>query len=130
MKLTATKVNEIFNDCLFKDGESREGALCAEGVVHNFGFHPERIQSHKQEITELLDELPENFFENSGGGWSFLQACVDKHNNQWGEHLHMEQLFCLGIALGLVKELLPKEMRSVLPGGVPYYVVLRPSEES
>lgn len=130
MKLTATKVDEIFRDCLFKDNESHEGAIMVEGVAHNFGFHPERTLSHRNEIRELLDELPKNFFEDSGGGWSFLQACVDKHGNHWGEHLHMEQLFCLGISLGLVRELMPKALRSVLPGGVPYYVILRPSEES
>lgn len=130
MKLTATRVSEIFQDCLFKEGESHEGAITLEGVVHNFGFHSERTLSYRDEIKELLSELPENFFENSGGGWSFLQACVDKHGTQWGEHLHMEQIFCLGIALGLVKELMPKELRIALPGGVPYYVVLQPSEES
>ena len=58
-----------------------------------------------------------------GGGWSFLQACVDKNGNHWGEHSNMEELFCLGIAIGKVESLLPRDMWKVLPGGVPYYVI-------
>jgi hypothetical protein len=32
----------------------------------------------------------------------------------------MEMLFCLGIGMGLAKWLLPKNMWSALPGGMPY----------
>ena len=35
----------------------------------------------------------------------------------------MEELFCLGIAIGRVECLIPREMWKILPGGVPYYVI-------
>jgi hypothetical protein len=35
----------------------------------------------------------------------------------------MEQLFQLGIGLGLAKWQLPPEMWGVLPGGMPYVVI-------
>lgn len=93
-------------------------------VFIEVGFHPERLESHKQEIKNLLMGLPRQFREKEGGGWSFLQACMDKDGNQWGEHKDVEALVCLGIATGQAKFQLPRDMWKVLPGGMPYFVVL------
>ena len=100
-----------------------EKTIIAEGITRAFGFHADKLTTHKQEIIDLLNELPDNFKEGSGGEWSFLQACVDKNGNHWGEYSNMEELFCLGIAIGKVESLLPRDMWKVLPGGVPYYVI-------
>ena len=122
--LNAGQVNAVFMDCLFRDGEDTSKHVKAEGIVRNIRFHTERLESHKAEIVAMLDELPEQFQEKSGGGWSFLNACNDKHGNQWtGLHQTMEQLFQLGIGIGKVKSLLPREMWNALPGGMPYYVI-------
>jgi len=119
-------VQAIFNDCLFKPGEDTSNHVKAEGISCNIGFHPARLESHKDEIVAMLDELPDDFKESGGGGMSFLNACNDKHGNQWtGFHQRMEQLFQLGIGIGKVKLLMPREMWSALPGGMPYYVVTK-----
>lgn len=133
MTLTADRVEEIFCDCLFAD-EEVEGqnleeiearAVVAEGILNPFGFHPERLASHRDEVYEMLSELPDNYRASEGGGWSFLAACDDKHGNQWtGLHRTMDHLFALGIGLGLAKWLLPREMWARLPGGMPYVVFL------
>ncbi len=118
------RVNEIFMDCLFQVGEDTNNHIKAEGITRNVGFHPERLESYRAEIVAMLDELPDDFKESGGGGMSFLNACNDKHGNQWtGLHLRMEQLFQLGIGIGKVKYPMPREMWSVLPGGMPYYVI-------
>lgn len=122
--LDPARVEAIFLDCLFEEGEDTSNHVRAEGVQQTAGFHPDRLQSHKAEIEAMLDELPEEFKESGGGGWSFLNACNDKHGNQWtGLHQRMEQLFQLGIGIGKVRATLPREMWSALPGGVPYYVI-------
>jgi len=122
--LDPERVNAIFTDCLFRDGEDTSNHIKAEGIVRNVGFHPERLQNHKAEIEAMLDELPDEFKKSGGGGWSFLNACNDKHGNQWtGLHQRMEQLFQLGIGIGKVQYQMPREMWSVLPGGMPYLVV-------
>lgn len=127
MELKADRVEEIFMECLFKDGELTESHIKAEGILNTVGFHPERLEGHKPEIAAMLNELPESFHRNTGGGMSFLAACDDKHGNQWtGLHMRMDQLFQLGIAAGYAKSLLPREMWSRLPGGMPYYVVDEP----
>lgn len=124
-KLTPLRVQEIFLDCLFRDGEDASTAVMVEGITTRFGLHPDRIESHRDDVKTLLAQLPETFHAEAGGGWSFLNACTNRDGELWtGEHRIMEQLFVLGMALGLVECQLPREMWSVLPGGMPYYVVL------
>ncbi len=121
--LTAEKVVAVFEDCLFKDGEDTANHVKAEGITTIVRFHPQRLEGHRKDIEAMLAGLPDNF-QASGGGMSFLNACLDRDGNQWtGMHQTMEQLFQLGIAIGKVKPCLPRDMWSVLPGGMPYYVV-------
>lgn len=122
--LKSERVNEIFVDSLFKVNEDTTNHVKAEGITSVVGFNPERLDGHKAEITLMLDELPDVFKAGHGGGMSFLQACEDRHGNQWtGSHQRMEQLFQLGIAIDKVECLMPRAMWSMLPGGMPYYCI-------
>ena len=122
--LTAKNVETIFMDCLFRDDEDTSKAVIVEGILNQFGFHPDRLESHKQAIAEMLAELPDEFQSDKGGGWSFLNACMTKAGEQWGEHQNMEQLFTLGIATKKANWLMPRKMWKALPGGMPYVVVM------
>ncbi len=123
-KLNPKTVNKIFHDSLFGEGEDTSHYVEAHGVMLRVGFHPERLESHRAAIKEMLAELPTEFQQLGGGGWSFLNACNDKHGNQWtGEHRTIELLVLLGIAIGKVKFQLPRDVWKVLPGGMPYFVI-------
>ncbi len=122
--LTSENVETIFLDCLFKDGEDTSTAVKVKGILNDFGFHPDRLKENEDLIYKLLKELPDQFQMDGGGGWSFLQACIDKDGHQWGEHRNMEQLFVLGIAIKKAEFQLPRELWSALPGGMPYVEVL------
>ena len=131
--LTSSAVQAIMADCLFQSDElpptgngPPENAVIVDGLVHKFVLHPDRLASHKQEIADLLGELPDQFqpAPAGGGGWTFLNACLDRGGRQWGEHRDMEALFCLGIATGQAAWMM-REMADVMPGGVPYVVVLK-----
>lgn len=123
-KLSAGRVEHIFQDCLFNEGEDTTDHVKAPGITTNVGFHPGRLVGHKAAIEEMLDELPESFKKTGGGGMSFLGACEDKDGNQWtGQHRIMEQLFQLGVAVGKAQLLVPREKWGGLPGGMPYYLV-------
>ena len=124
MKLTTEKVNEIFLDCLFLEEEFEKDAIKIKGIVNSFSFHPGRIKHHKETIMALLMELPATFQRNVGGGWSFLTACQTKDRKQWGEHMNVEQLFALGMAIGKVEYVFPESMWPNLPGGMPYLVIV------
>lgn len=123
-KLTAENVNEVFMTCLFQEGEEVLDATIVEGVVNKFGFNYARIEEHKTEISELLAGLPKGFQKDIGGGWSFLNACITKEGIQWGEHLDIEKLMCLGLASKQVELPIPRDMWGIIPGGVPYFMVV------
>lgn len=122
--LNSERVETIFMECLFQEGEDTTGYIPALGIRSDVRFHPQRLQSHRQEIEAMLYELPNEFKKSSGGGSSFLHACNDKHGNQWTDlHQRMEQLVQLGFGIGKVQYQLPRAMWSFLPGGMPYIVI-------
>lgn len=124
LSLDPQKVEEIFFDCFFREGEDTTNHVAAEGLMSTIGFNPERLESHRAEIEALLAELPDSFRTDSGE--SFLNACEDRHGNQWtGLHQRMEQLFQLGVGIGKVEYPYPREAWGALPGGLPY-VLIRP----
>ena len=123
MKIDPSQIETVLRDCLFDPAESTSDAVVVEGIRATFHFHPRRLESHAPQIQRWLMALPHGFRRHEGGGWTFLNACMDEDGNQWGEHRDMDVLFSLGLGLGLVKPVLPREMWDVLPGGMPYYVI-------
>lgn len=127
MNLTAENVTRVGVDCLFDENEIEEGkeipddAIVVDAVVHKYGFHPGRLESHRQEIALMLNDLPEDF--RTEGGMSFLRSHLDKEGRQWGEHKEMEILFALALALKLAEFPITREMWFILPGGVPFIQV-------
>jgi len=122
--IDSERIEAIFRECLFEEGEDYADFCKGEGVMANVGFHLARLESHRQEIEAVLDLLPYPFREAKGGGWSFLNACYDRNGHHWtSSHQRMEQLFTLGNALGRVKFFMPRELWSTLPGGMPYLVI-------
>lgn len=133
-ELNIENVDRIFSDCMFRSHEEYEERK-KEGLhvfVHSIqnpkvkiGFHPERIEAHRQEIREMLSQLPDGFFPGTGDGASFLQACYTKDGQLWtGIHLEMEKLCLLGVASKEMIILTPDPaIRVSLPGGMPYFRV-------
>jgi hypothetical protein len=128
--IDASLVQTIFMDCLFKEEELEDGIpkvphVEADGIVSMVGFHPERLEGHREEVKKMLGGLSDKFNITCGGGASFLEACYDSNGTQWTDlHQRMEQLFQLGIGLRLVKCLMPRSSWSALPGRMPYYAIL------
>ena len=125
-ELNPENVHSILINCLYRDEEilgnapELKDAVIVHGIINDFRFHSGRLEKHRDEIKTMLLELPEAFHADKGGGWSFLNACTDKNGYQWGEHQNMEELFCLGIGLNMVRYCLPRNLWNVLPGGMPY----------
>lgn len=131
MEITAVEVENVFKNCLFTDNEVdtfgkeelMKSAILAEGVKTSCGFHPERLESNRDKICEMLMCLDPTFRISVGGGWSFLNGCIDSKGQQWGEHKNLEQLILLGIAIDRVSFSMPREGWLALPGGVPYFTI-------
>ena len=123
--LTSERVETIYKSCLLSTMPRDIDPIRIHGIMTNTLFDPELTELHRKEIDELLNELPEGFHEKTGGGWSFLQACMDKNGNQWtGMHLTMDRLFQLGMAIGKVEYVFDnRDLWKILPGGMPYIVI-------
>lgn len=122
-----TRVQNILMDCFYKPEEVPGGAtpadaIIVEGITARCGFHPGRIAQHKQEIIEIIELMPRTFFQGEGGGWSFLNLCMTAEGEQWGEHSDCEALVILGMAAGVCRFVMPREMWNDLPGAMPYVV--------
>jgi hypothetical protein len=120
--INSERVNSIFMDCLFLKEEIVDGKpiidpIVVRGINMKYGLHPTRLENHKEEISNLVDELSDTFDE----GASFLSMCEDKTGEQWsGFHDRMEQLLVLGIATGKMEYVFDKDFWKELPGGMPY----------
>lgn len=131
-ELESEKVTELFFSCLYSEEElpeegMPEGHVAVHGMMMNIGFHPERLKEAKPIVAKMIGELPSAFFrsngseDKAGGGWSFLNLCARDDGVQWtGSHEVMEQFLVMALGLGLAEFCLPRDMWSVLPGGVPY----------
>jgi len=116
--INPNEVVELFESCL-RNPEDKD-AVKVEGIVFDALLN---VKGKEEQITKMLDGLPDSFRQSEGGGCSFLAACQDRNDEQWtGLHQTMSQLFLLGMAAGKVKLCLPKAMWAALPGGMPYYV--------
>lgn len=120
--LTTAAVDKLVSACLYGDERPEEGALIVRGIVRTFGFDRDKVAERVGQVESLIRELPEPFLSSAGGGWSFLNLCVDRHDRQWGEHPTMEALCCVAIAAGRASWLFPRDLWDALPGGVPYIV--------
>lgn len=127
MELTAANIKSVINDCLFKDEEVANGPpsdfVAAEGVMMRVGFHPARLESHREDVRSMLGQLADDFMHDKGGGMSMLNMCQTKDGEQYGEQRDADALFMLGQALGLAAPALPRELWAAFPGGLPYIIV-------
>lgn len=132
--IDSKRISEVFKECLFRDEElelakKNDGSFDTACVLGSLvvGSIPVfcwlRILGFKDEIKAYLNLLPDEFKESSGGGYTFLNMCVDKNNNQWGGQRQCDELTALGKALGLCDYLLPRQYWGTLPGSVPYIIV-------
>jgi len=131
--INAEKVHELIANCLFTEDEQAawedpkrppKDATIVYGLVRNFAFHTGRLESNRDEVKSLLLNLPSPFMQSVGGGFTFLNMPSDKKGNLWGEQHTAESLLVLGLGLGLAKYCAPRSMWNILPGGVPYIVVM------
>lgn len=135
--LNSRKVSGIFDEVLklseewVKNNDTSDlpedfvipGTVSVHGITLQCFFDKSVIEKYDKEIKDMLNELPDSFRLNGGGGYSFQQACYDKHGNHWGEHHDMQILFMLGMAASYVRCPFPRSLWRILPGGMPYYVI-------
>lgn len=133
-ELTPENVTRLFGSCLFREDEGvPEGLIPTQGVKITMSFHPGRLREHEKEIRACLDKFAPEFKETGGRGMTFSVAhyrrapgmFIDEpEGEKWGDLMVADMIVTLGIAIGKVKWLAPREMWGELPKGFPYLVIL------
>ena len=121
--ITASKISQALRESLFSDEEAankdfvEQHVVKVEGIIRNYGFHKEKLETHRDVIVEAVKQLDPNFINN---GYTFLNLPFDKDGNQWGEQTNAEELYVMAAGLGIAEFCLPRDMWAILPGAVPY----------
>ena len=110
-------VTELLTKSLMEDATT---GTVIRGIAHSFAVDVDAVEPYRDVIKGWITDLPSEFLAEGGGGWSFLNLCQSKDGDLWGQHRDCEALFVLASSIGLAKVLLPPELWSALPGGVPY----------
>jgi hypothetical protein len=124
----AELVEETMASCLFEEDELVDGgppadAVCVDGIIREFHFHPARLEQARKRLQAMIGLLPDSFFQGKGGGWTVLNLCVTKDGTLWtGFQTILEELVCLCMGLGMAKWCLPRSAWEAMPGGMPYVV--------
>ena len=125
IELTSDNVHRIFLSSLFTGNPSQEDlkrTKYVDSVMLKIGFDSAKLKENESDIIELLEQLPKEFKQSEGGGYSFLFGCMTQNNHQWGEQIRVDELVSLGLGIEKIEFLFPRDMWSILPGGVPYFV--------
>ena len=115
--LMATMIEEDFVNCQLNEGEDKTNSIEVEGLDQKFNFNLIRLESHREFIKKIIDEMPEEFLKE---GESFLKLTVTSGGYQWTtNHKRCEQFVVMAIGLGLAEYVYPKETWIDFPGGLP-----------
>ena len=130
-KLTAQNVSWVATHCLygqkFNDNDVPEDAILQDGIRYSYGFAKDKLEDCRPIIEAWLDQLHPNFHAGTGGGYSFLAAGETIDGNLWGEHIDVERMMVLGIAIGRIKYCFDdRSLWEVMPGGMPYFMITDP----
>ena len=127
MRLSTENVKQVLTTCLTRnipDFTQNPIAITetieVRGIVNSFTFDQQMLVKEKHHIEELLEDLPAVFKE----GCSFMEMYTNRDGEQWtGVIKPLEELLALGIAVGKISFLVPREQWWSLSGGMPYIVI-------
>lgn len=121
-KLSAANVEAIGISCLFGEKPIDDPDLIkVEGIMQSYGFSRATLAEYRAQIIDMIAQLDPSFMKDKGGGWTFLNMIVGADHQLWtGEQRIAELLCCLAIGLDYASWLMPRDLWSSFPGGVPY----------
>jgi hypothetical protein len=137
--LNNERLDAVMTEVMLSEAEAESPeTVCIPGygIIHHFAFKPERLEARAEDIHQMLLELGPSYRQVSDdhpenkGGMSFLNMCMTESGVQWtGLHAQQEKLFALGCASGWAISPMPKIVWHMLPGGMPYFIVLNERRE-
>lgn len=122
MPLTSDNVEHIFVEC--SRTPMRENII-VRGVVIAAEFDVDKLNARRDDICDMLEELPDVFHVGLGDGWSFANMCINADGEQWTDlHRVCDKLLCLGIAINAAEfTIKQRDLWRMFPGGLPYITI-------
>lgn len=123
--IKAEDIERLFVESLKKEGD--DGAEFIQGTWASAWLALD--ESTAINVLGIIEQLPLEFFSREinpkgGDGWSFLNLVLDREGRQWtSQHLMAEKLLLLGLAVGRMEFVLPRDQWKYLAGGLPYIVI-------
>ena len=119
MQLTSKTVQEIFEDCEYKETDINCEPINVKGVMAQGNFHPSRIAANRYKISGLIDQL-----YGIDGVVTFDKLKFNKDEVQWTElysdenrvYFDIDKLVLLGLAIKELKFYIPRELWHTRPG--------------
>ena len=97
-------------------------------------FNSLQLEKSRKQIEGLIGQLPVAYrflLRKCGKDFNFLEAAYRRiPYPYWRLVVGMKMVYMLGMGIGRVKEIAPREFWDTLPGGVPYYIVEDDSEQT
>lgn len=136
MELTADNVRKTINACLHTGDHPKEEnslkvfidyldkSVMGRGIKNIFMFNKEKVKEKEADIISMLDQLPDGFKRSKGGGWAFVNLCMNNKDEQWCDlHDTMDELVALGVAIERVKFMGGIDTK-LMAGGLPYVMYI------
>ena len=146
MSLTWNNVDRIIKDALLNDVTDAEvlkelvddmateqgiavlqaradtlGIVVVQTAMQYLAFNKARLENHRAAVVDMIREIPNEFIDTVGGGWSLINLPLRKDGVQWGEQWNADLFFGIAKGLGLAGFCIDdREMWVNLPGGLPY----------
>lgn len=133
----AKHVTEVLLDCLFTKDEwdpntplrlenLPPGTVKVPGLMTDFFFHHERLESHRAEIVAFIKMIDPTFgpvYQGGGGGWTILCLPFTADKKRWGSLREAEFLYLLAAGIGHAQYLLPRRRWGDFLEGMPYVII-------
>jgi len=126
-KLKAEPVGKVFKDCVMPRNSGNYMVVSVPGITGTrvVSFDLAKLEEHRAETTNLVNQLPAEF--KTAAGASFNGTNRNHRGDIWcRDESDREKLVQLGIALGIVELVEPRERWAYLPRQRPSIRIVQP----
>ena len=79
MSIDAVRVEAILKDCMYKEITPENKYIMVYSCLTRTGLNPDKIEQHRNEIYEMLKQLPTAFWDSpTGGGRLHLLGIINR----------------------------------------------------
>ena len=123
LALNDEAVNAIFQGCTVQKGDDPFTTSPVQHITHEVArFSQHRLDGHREDIHQLVNQLPDLFRKAGGGSYAYSQ--LNRLGHRWTKFEPIqERLVQLGFAIGEIEFVHPRKYWPALYQGRPLLFV-------